>query len=194
MLIRIALFRPGRIFPQYIARVTKAVIPPRQSTDWATPDIRSADRGIRGARDLSYKFQNYAAADDFARLTQVSNLSTEFGQSAFFSPYSCCDPTLRRYECEGRPSRTGPRNPPQDHKVLVGVRTLGGQQILRAEVPWRKNLQRGCILRRPCLFQDALPMATALYAALRIWPHIRLRVRTNDLKSPPFSAGDSARR
>ena len=57
----------------------------RQPTDWLTPAAHSVSRGVRGAQDLSFKFQNYLMADDLLRLLQVSNLITEFEQAAFFS-------------------------------------------------------------------------------------------------------------
>ena len=85
VLLRIALFRPGRTFAQYIAHVMKAAILIRRPTDWLAPSVRSVPRGLRNAQNLSFKFQNYLMADDLLRLLHVSNLSTEFGQAAFFS-------------------------------------------------------------------------------------------------------------
>ena len=74
ILFRSSLFRAGRTFPQYISHVAMAAL---------TPDVRSVARGLRGAHHFPFKFQNYLAADDLIRLMKVSNLSSEFGQSAF---------------------------------------------------------------------------------------------------------------
>ena len=54
-------------------------------------------------------------------------------------------------------------------------------------------MRHGCILRRPCFRHDKLPLAKAAFPAHKIWHRICLRVRTNDLLSPPFSAGSFLR-
>ena len=78
---------------------------------------------------------------------------------------------------------------PHEHKDLAGVRTLVGHDFLLAEFACRGNLKRGCILRRPCLRQDTFPLSKAIYHVRQIWHRICLRVRTEDLLRPPFSAG-----
>ena len=88
ILILIALFRPWRTFSQYSAHVVEAAIFLRQPTDWLTPDVRSVDRGLRGAHDLPVEFQNYIMADDLLRLLQAEYMSTEFDQAAFSLPHS----------------------------------------------------------------------------------------------------------
>ena len=79
--------------------------------------------------------------------------------------------------------------PPHEHKVLVGVRRINGPDLLLAKFAWRKNMKRGCILRRPCLCSDITPMSRALCPVRQIWPRISSRTRAGDLISLSFSAG-----
>ena len=125
ILIWSALFRTGRTFPQYIAHVMKAAILMRRPTDWLTPDVRPVARGLRNAQDLSSKFRNYLMADDLLRLLQSENLSTEFGQSDFFSILFLLrvpSGTLRMRRADD--SARLAEFPPREHKVLVGVRGI----------------------------------------------------------------------
>ena len=162
----------------------------RRPTDWLTPDVRPVARGLRNAQDLSSKFRNYLMADDLLRLLQSENLSTEFGQSDFFSILFLLrvpSGTLRMRRADDLPHLT--EFSPQEHKVLVGVRRINGSDLPLAKFSWRGNMKRGCILRRPCLCSDLLPMEGALCPVRRIWPRICSRVRMGDLISPSFSDG-----
>lgn len=78
---------------------------------------------------------------------------------------------------------------PHDHKVLFGLWAVGGSDSLCSKFARRGNLERGCILRRPCLYQDMRPLPKAIYQAHRIRRRICLRARTNDLRLSSFSAG-----
>ena len=64
--------------------------------------------------------------------------------------------------------------------VLVGARGVTGSNLLLAKFAWRGDMERGCILRRPCLCSDILPTARELCAVRRIWPRISSRMRKND--------------
>ena len=70
ILLRIATFRPGRTYSQYIAHGVKAAMLLRHPTVWRAPDVRSVARGLRNAQGLSFKFQNYLMADGLLRLLQ----------------------------------------------------------------------------------------------------------------------------
>ena len=145
-MLRSALFRPVRTFTQYIAHFAKAAISIRRPTDWMTPDVRSAARGLRATQNLSPELHNYLMADDLLRLLHVSNLSTEFGQSAFFSfLFLLRIPSETLWMRKADASDRLTEFPPQEHKVIVGVRTLGGRDFLIAKFAWRENLKRGCI-------------------------------------------------
>ena len=151
-LLWITMFRPGRTFGQYISHVMKAAILLRQPTDWLTPDVRSASRGLKNAQDLSFHFQNYILAGDRPRLLRTCKLTSDFGQAAFMSflflsrvpPEALkllrADPTDRITEF-----------PPKRVKALVGVRAVNGSDLLVAKFDWGGNIRHGCILRRPFL-------------------------------------------
>ena len=85
VLLRSAMFKPGRTFAQYISHIMKAAILMRESTDWMWPAIRSVARGLANAQNLSFKFQNYVFASDLLRLLKFAKLSTELGKEAFLS-------------------------------------------------------------------------------------------------------------
>ena len=53
---------------------------------------------------------------------------------------------------------------PQKAEIMAGVRIIGGSEMLLAKFAWRKNMKRGCILRRPCLCGGPEPMARVLYS------------------------------
>ena len=142
ILFRSSLCRPGRTFPNYIPHVATAAILLRQPTDRLTPDVRSVARGLRGARDLSSGFPNYLMADDFPILVQVSNLSAEFGQSAFFPFLSLLrahSETLwmRRADYSDRLTEFSPHG----HNVLVGVRAVGEGDFLLAKFARRGEFE-----------------------------------------------------
>ena len=188
-----ALFNPGRSFAQYIAHVMKACILLHQPTDWLDPAVRSVSRGLKNAQDLSFKFQNYLMAADLLRLLQVSNLNTEFGQAAFFSfLFILRVPSETLWMRKASPSDRLTEFYPQDHKVLVGIRIIDGQEFLLAKFAWRKNMKHGCIVRRPCLCHDGLPLARAVCPVHRIWHRISSRVRSYEFLFPSFSAGKFA--
>ena len=124
----------------------KAAIFPRQPTDWLTPDVRSAARGLRNAQNLSFEFQNYLMADDLMRLLQVSDLSTEFGQAAFYSflflirvPSETL--SMRKADLSDRLTEF----PHQEHKVMVGMRAIGRRDFLLA-----KFSRRGILIADAC--------------------------------------------
>ena len=55
-----------------------------------------------------------------------------------FHSFSYYAPLLIRYGLGSRMFRIALRNPPpHEHKVLAGVRTLGGQDFLLAKFAWR---------------------------------------------------------
>ena len=85
VLLRSAMFRPGRTFGQYIAHLMKAVILLRQPTDSLTPDVRSVPRGLKNAQDMVFRFRNFILVGDLPRLLRTPKLTSAFGQAAFLS-------------------------------------------------------------------------------------------------------------
>ena len=180
---------PRGAFAQYLAHVMKASILLRQPTDWLTPAVRSVSRGLRNAQDLPFKFQNYTMAADLLRLFQVSNLSSEFAQAAFVSfLFLLRVPSGTIWMRKADSSDRLTEFPPQRHKVLVGMGAIGGHDFLLAKFACRKNMKHGCILRRPCLRHDSMPMARAVCPVHMVWHRISDRVPADDLLFPSFSA------
>ena len=56
--------------------------------------------------------------------------------------------------------------------------------MLIAKFSWRKNIKRGCILRRPCLCREPEPPAQVLCPVHRIWPQLADMARGGELLSP----------
>ena len=189
VLLRSTMFRPGRTFGQYIAHVMKASILLRQPTDWLTPDVRSASRGLKNAQDLSFRFHNFILAGDLIRLLRTCKLTSPCEQAAFLSflflfrvPSEAL--MLIRAEPSGRIAEFSPKRV----KALVDVRTINGLELLVAKFAWGKNIRHGCILRRPCLCSDLNGVARLLRPVHMIWPLITARVRIGERMlagSPP---------
>ena len=67
---------------------------------------------------------------------------------------------------------------PQDTKILTAVRNIGGSETLLAKFARRKNINRGCIARMPCLFGEAEAMARVLFPVHPIWSQLAARIPT----------------
>ena len=192
ILLRSTFFHPGGSFAQYLAHVMKASILLRQPTDWLTPVVRSVSRGLRGAQDLSFKFQNYMMAADLLRLLHVSNPSSEFGQAAFFSfLFLLRAPSETLWMRKADSSDRLTESPPQRHKALVGTRAISGRDFLLAKFARQENMKHGFILRRPFLRHDSMPMERAICPVHMAWRRISDRVPADDLLFLLFTAGNS---
>ena len=64
---------------------------------------------------------------------------------------------------------------PQDFKVLAGIRAIGGSDMLLLKFSRRGNIKSGCILRRPCLCDEASILARIFRPVHMFWPLIRAR-------------------
>ena len=170
------LFRPGKTFGLYLPHVMKAAILLRYPTGLLTPAVRAAARGLRKAAGSSFKSENYIIASDLLVLTRQVKLASEFGQAAFFA-----DLFLLRVPSEALQMRMADSSgaitefAPQKLKVLAGARTIKGADVMVAKFPWRKNVRRGCILRRPCICGESTTMARVLCPVHCVWPLIRDR-------------------
>ena len=170
ILLRSALFRPGETFCLYLAHVVKAAILLGQSTDWPTPNVRSVAKGLRQAAVRSVAFGNFTMASGLLALIKIVNLSTAFGLAAFLSFL-----LLLQEPSETLLTRRAPDTdritefPPHYFKILAGIRTFDGSPLLIVKFPRRKNIPNGCILRRPCLCQEAPTLARIVFPVHQIW-------------------------
>ena len=64
---------------------------------------------------------------------------------------------------------------PQNEKVLGGVRSVGDTSCLVMKFSFRKDLPRGCILRRFCMCGAASSTSRKLCPHRRVWPVIAAR-------------------
>ena len=189
ILLRSGLFRPGETFGLYLSHVMKAVILLRYPSDWLSPAIRAAARCLRNAADASFKFENYILASDLLVLIREVELASDFGQAVFFSYLFLMrvpPETLRMRKADDDDRIT--EYAPQKFKVLVGIRRVGCSDMLIAEFSRRKNLRRGCILRRPCLCDERTTMARVLCPVHQVWPWVKERTRNHGLLFPAYSA------
>ena len=144
------LFRPWKTFGPYVSHVAKATIILRFPTDWLNESIRSVARGLRKVAGQSFKFGNYVAAPDLLTLLKRVKLSPECGLAAFLSflllPRVPSETLLMRMASDtDRISEYCPRK----FEILVGVRTIGGSELLIAKFAWRKNTRRGVFFGCP---------------------------------------------
>ena len=102
IIMRIAQFRTGRIFAQYIAHVMKAAISMRRPTDWLTPEVRSVARGYRilttypsNSKNTAWRMTIYGSS----KRTICARISA---RRPFSRSYFSCGPFLKPFGCEGR--------------------------------------------------------------------------------------------
>ena len=189
------LFRPGRTYSQYLAHVMKASILLRHPTDWITPDVRSVAKGLANAQDLSFKFQNYMFAADLLRLITSVKLDNEFGLACFMSFLLLLrvpSETLLMRKADNSDFST--EFPPQDQKILVGVRMVAGRPLFIAKFSWRKNLKHGCILRRPCLCDESSNLTRLLCPVHKLWPRMSRNIPVRGLIFPSLTASSFGRK
>ena len=190
-----AMFKPGRTFARYLSHVMKASILMREPTDWMCPAIRSVARGLASAQDLSFKFQNYVFASDLLRLLKFIKLSSELGLAAFLAFL-----LFLRVPSEALWMRVAPGSEnlteftPQPFSVLAGIRIIKGSPMLLVKFPWRKNLKRGCILRRPCLCSEASDLARLFCPDHMIWPRVAAGKEDYGLAFPGLSRSNFNRK
>ena len=145
----------------------------RQPTDWLTPDVRPVQKGLAKAQNQSFRFRNYMMATDLLKLIRAAKLNNEFGLSAFMSFLLVLrvpsETLMMRLAAE---SDCLTQSTPQEHKVLVGIRIFKGEPLLLAKFAWRKNLPRGCILRRPRLCNEKSDTTRVLCPIRMLWPRM----------------------
>ena len=66
-----------------MAHLTKAAIPLERSTDWLSPDIKSAVRVVADAHDTPLRLEDFRAAGDLLWVICTSELKAVFGRVAF---------------------------------------------------------------------------------------------------------------
>ena len=184
-----ALFRPTGTFGLYLTHVMKACILLRQPTDWLSPNIRSAAKGLRQAAEVSFAFENFMLASDLLNLLKVVKLASPFGLAAFLSFL-----LLLRVPSETLLMRlAGPTDRitefvPQNFEILAGLRSFKGTELLVVKFSRRKNLPRGCILRRPCLCDEPLVSARIFCPVHQIWPRLIQGIEIHGRLFPSLSA------
>ena len=65
--------------------------------------------------------------------------------------------------------------PPQKERALINVISVGDEEFLVAKFPNRKNIDSGCILKRPCFCRLGSGRAGFLCPVHALWPWIRRR-------------------
>ena len=66
----------------------------------------------------------------------------------------------------------------------MGARTFGGYDMMIAKFSRRKNIRRGCILRRSCFCRKPDPAAQVLCPVHRIWLQLADMARGGELLPP----------
>ena len=81
----------------------------------------------------------------------------------------------------------------REGEILACVRRAEnvGRFVIRSR--FRKNLDGGCILRRPCLCAEAAPSTRRVFHPHRVWQSIAKRFTAWELLSPGFSPNNFRR-
>ena len=69
----------------YVAHLAKACQLLDIATDWQDDSVAAVARGLRKARGLSFKFDNYIFKTDLVRFIDHETLGSEFGLLGFLS-------------------------------------------------------------------------------------------------------------
>ena len=183
-----SIFKPGATFGLYTQHVLKACQLVGADVDWLTASVRSIARGLKRARDLSFRFHNFASLDIIKEVLAIEGWNSDFLQAiviSFLFSLRVPSETLMLVRAFGDdPILEFTKQKP---KALIGVREMRGAQLLVIKFRFRKNLPGGCILRRPCICTPKRPVQLMCPIHV-IWEHIRLAVRPGDPIFPKLSA------
>lgn len=93
-------------------------------------------------------------------LLKFAKLATGFGVAVFL-----CSPPLLRVNSETLLTRRASGEGritefvPHEFKTIAGIRPSNGSDLLIVKFSRGRHIPHGCILRRPCLFEEATLMA-----------------------------------
>ena len=154
----------------------------RAPTTWLTPAVRHVARGLGKCRDRGFRFPNFTRSHLIAKIAANETARIEFAHACFFSfLFSFRVPSETLHLRRAFPTDRLEGFAPQLEKALIGVRAIDGQQFLSVKLTTRKNLDSGCILRRPCFCHLAAPKALKLCPAHVFWAEVRRRVHPGQL-------------
>ena len=155
--------------------------------DWLTPSVKSIARGLRRARDSSFRFHNFASLDIIREILAIEGWRSQFLQAAVLSfLFSLRVPSETLLIVRAFGDEPLLRFCKQKTKALIGVRLFEGIQLLVIKFSYRKNLPGGCILRRPCICTHQNPKQPMCPIHV-IWEHIRSAIRPGDPIFPSLS-------
>ena len=172
-----AVFSDSATFANYISHLQKACFFIGSPTVWLTPAVRLVAKGLKKCHDSSFKFPNFIQSRLLLRIVRLETAQSEFSQACWLSflfAFRVPSETLllqRAFRNDDIAAFT-----PQREKALIGVRTDPEGSFLIVKMKWRKNLDCGCVMRRPCFCTAGSALATAFCPVHILWPAIRSRV------------------
>ena len=158
-----SVFKPGRAYRNYVSHLKKACFLAELPLAWYTPAVIGIPRGLKAARNTSFRFPNLLYTADLSLIIDELGWEGEFSQLRFIPflfPLRIPSGALvmRRAFPEGIISE----RVAQKERALIGVRKFHSLDALIVKMTARKNLTCGCILKRPCLCQDGNPQASKI--------------------------------
>ena len=180
-----ATFADGRTFRNYVGHLKKGCLLGGFTLEWCTPAVKAASDGLRRAKRGHFAFPNFLYTKDIFRIISALGWEAVFSQLVFIAFLFSL-----RVPSEALQLRRAFADDPisefvfQEEKALIGVRPFEGSVALIIKLSWRKNLDGGCVLRRPCLCNLRSRLGARICPPHRIWPLIKSRV---DPGEPIFS-------
>ena len=171
-----ATFRPGKTFQNYLSHLKKACALMNHHVDWLTPTVKEMSGRLINAQDLSFKFPNFTQSKTLIELLTFLKVDSVMGQACFLSYLFALrvpSETLRLTRAFSDDRLT--EFAPQEDKALIGTRSYKATEVLVVKFAFRKNIRNGRILMRPCLCDEEIVTANALFPVHMVWPSTKRR-------------------
>ena len=189
---RISVFNNSATFGNYVSLLEKCCFFLLFPTTWLTSCVRHAVKGLKKCQDRSFRFSNFIRIRLMTHLIEFESMDAEFAQPAFLSfLFACRVPSDTLCLARSFPDDPLGAFSPQPGNPLIGARVIAGESCLFPKLPRRKNLETGCILRRPCFCALHAINGSLLCPVHAMWPAIRRRVAPGSPSSRQLTGGTS---
>ena len=142
-----AIFNAGRTYGNYLNFIRKACFYLSLPTDWYTPAVVNASKGLTAAGKGKFRCPNFIRSEIALKVISAESPPSQFAQLAF-----CAFLFALRVPSEALISRRAflgdplDMSSPQTEKGLISFRFEWGFPKLVLKLAYRKNLPTGCAL------------------------------------------------
>ena len=160
----------------YVQHLKNACIFLRLTTEWLSPAVKLIAKGLKKCQDKSFKFSNFIRSAQLLQIIEYKSMEDEFAQAcmiSFLFAFRVPSETLSLVRAFKSDKLT--EFSPQKERALINVVSIADEEFLVAKFSTRKNIDSGCILKRPCFCRLGSDRAGFLCPVHALWPWIRRR-------------------